>query len=66
MGIDVNSTVSFTLLWVQPWPGLQAYWRIYYNTINPLIVVPGLKAFIAAVLRYRYSRSHDSGYFIGA
>lgn len=51
MGIDVNATVSFTFALGSALAGAAGVLvGVYYNSINPLMgVVPGLKAFIAAV-----------------
>ena len=51
MGIDVNSTISFTFLIGSAFAGAAGVLvGIYYNSIDPLMgMMPGLKAFIAAV-----------------
>lgn len=51
MGIDVDSTVSFTFALGSALAGAAGVLvGVYYNSINPLMgVLPGLKAFIAAV-----------------
>ncbi len=51
MGINVDSTVSFTFALGSALAGAAGVLvGIYYNSINPLMgVLPGLKAFIAAV-----------------
>ncbi len=52
MGIDVNKTISYTFAIGSALAGAAGVLvGIYYNTINPLMgAVPGLKAFIAAVI----------------
>lgn len=52
MGINVNSTISFTFALGSALAGAAGIMvGIYYNSINPLMgSMPGLKAFIAAVL----------------
>lgn len=51
MGINVNTTISFTFALGSALAGAAGVLvGIYYNSINPLMgVVPGLKAFVAAV-----------------
>lgn len=51
MGIDVDKTISFTFLLGSALAGVAGVLvGIYYNSINPLMgMMPGLKAFIAAV-----------------
>lgn len=51
MGINPDSTISFTFLLGSSLAGVAGtIFGIYYNSINPLMgMVPGLKAFIAAV-----------------
>lgn len=51
MGIDVDQTVSFTFALGSALAGAAGVLvGIYYNSINPLMgVLPGLKAFVAAV-----------------
>jgi branched-chain amino acid transport system permease protein len=51
MGIDVDNTISFTFLLSGALAGAAGVLvGIYYNSINPLMgMVPGMKAFIAAV-----------------
>lgn len=51
MGINVNRTISFTFAIGSALAGAAGILvGIYYNSINPLMgVVPGLKAFVAAV-----------------
>ena len=51
MGIDVNSTISFTFLLGSSLAGAAGVLvGIYYNSIDPLMgIMPGLKAFVAAV-----------------
>lgn len=51
MGIDVDKTISFTFLLGSALAGVAGVLvGIYYNSINPLMgMIPGLKAFIAAV-----------------
>lgn len=51
MGINVNNTISFTFALGSALAGAAGILvGIYYNSINPLMgVLPGLKAFIAAV-----------------
>lgn len=52
MGVDVNKTISYTFAIGSSLAGAAGVLvGVYYNTINPLMgVVPGLKAFVAAVL----------------
>jgi branched-chain amino acid transport system permease protein len=51
MGIDVNQTISFTFLIGSALAGAAGVLvGIYYNSIDPLMgMMPGLKAFVAAV-----------------
>ena len=51
MGINVDTTISFTFLLGSSLAGVAGILvGIYYNSIDPLMgMVPGLKAFIAAV-----------------
>lgn len=51
MGINVNSTISFTFVLGSALAGAAGVLvGIYYNSINPLMgIMPGLKAFVAAV-----------------
>ncbi len=51
MGVDVNKTISFTFAIGSALAGAAGVMvGIYYNSINPLMgLIPGLKAFIAAV-----------------
>lgn len=51
MGINVNSTISFTFALGSALAGAAGVLvGIYYNSINPLMgIMPGLKAFVAAV-----------------
>lgn len=51
MGINVDTTISFTFLLGSALAGAAGILvGIYYNTINPLMgLTPGLKAFVAAV-----------------
>jgi branched-chain amino acid transport system permease protein len=52
MGINVNKTISYTFAIGSALAGAAGVLvGIYYNSINPLMgVVPGLKAFVAAVI----------------
>lgn len=52
MGINVNSTISFTFALGSAMAGAAGVLiGLYYNTMNPLMgMVPGIKAFVAAVL----------------
>lgn len=52
MGIDVDRTISFTFLIGSALAGAGGLLvGIYYNSVSPLMgIVPGLKAFVAAVL----------------
>ncbi|HHU77384.1 MAG: branched-chain amino acid ABC transporter permease [Caldicoprobacterales bacterium] len=52
MGINVNTTISFTFALGSALAGAAGILvGVYYNSINPLMgVMPGLKAFVAAVL----------------
>ncbi|NLO40231.1 MAG: branched-chain amino acid ABC transporter permease [Ruminiclostridium sp.] len=51
MGINVNTTISFTFVLGSALAGAAGVLvGIYYNSINPLMgIMPGLKAFVAAV-----------------
>lgn len=52
MGISINNTISFTFAVGSALAGAAGVLvGVYYNSINPLMgIVPGLKAFIAAVI----------------
>ena len=52
MGINVNKTISYTFAMGSALAGAAGVLvGVYYNSINPLMgVIPGLKAFIAAVI----------------
>ncbi|MGE5631904.1 MAG: branched-chain amino acid ABC transporter permease [Caulobacteraceae bacterium] len=52
MGIDMNNTISYTFAIGSALAGAAGVLvGIYYNSINPLMgIVPGLKAFVAAVI----------------
>lgn len=52
MGINVNSTISFTFALGSAMAGAAGVLiGLYYNTLNPLMgMAPGIKAFVAAVL----------------
>ncbi|MEX2783772.1 branched-chain amino acid ABC transporter permease [Streptococcus sp. H49] len=52
MGINVNSTISFTFALGSAMAGAAGVLiGLYYNSINPLMgMTPGIKAFVAAVL----------------
>jgi branched-chain amino acid transport system permease protein len=52
MGIDINSTISYTFAIGSALAGAAGVLvGTYYNSINPLMgIAPGLKAFIAAVI----------------
>lgn len=52
MGIDINKTISYTFALGSALAGAAGVLvGAYYNSINPLMgVVPGLKAFVAAVI----------------
>jgi branched-chain amino acid transport system permease protein len=52
MGINVNKTISYTFALGSALAGAAGVLvGVYYNSINPLMgVIPGLKAFIAAVI----------------
>ena len=70
MGINVDSTISFTFGLGSALAGAAGVLvGVYYNTINPLMgTVPGLKAFIAAVFGGIgiIPGAMIGGYFIGA
>lgn len=69
MGINVNSTISFTFALGSALAGAAGVLvGIYYNSINPLMgVLPGLKAFVAAVFGGigLIPGAMIGGYFIG-
>ena len=52
MGIDINKTISYTFALGSSLAGAAGVLvGAYYNSINPLMgMVPGLKAFVAAVI----------------
>ena len=52
MGISVDNTISFTFAVGSALAGAAGVLiGVYYNTVNPLMgILPGLKAFVAAVL----------------
>ncbi len=70
MGIDVNSTISFTFAVGSALAGAAGVLvGVYYNSINPLMgMLPGLKAFVAAVFGGigLIPGAVLGGYFIGA
>lgn len=70
MGINVNSTISYTFALGSALAGAAGVLvGVYYNSINPLMgVVPGLKAFVAAVFGGIgiIPGAMIGGYFIGA
>jgi len=70
MGISVDTTISFTFALGSALAGAAGVLvGVYYNSINPLMgVVPGLKAFIAAVFGGIgiIPGAMIGGYFIGA
>jgi branched-chain amino acid transport system permease protein len=70
MGINVNNTISFTFALGSALAGAAGVLvGIYYNSINPLMgVIPGLKAFVAAVFGGigLIPGAFIGGYFIGA
>lgn len=70
MGINVNTTISFTFGLGSALAGAAGVLvGIYYNSINPLMgVLPGLKAFVAAVFGGIgiIPGALIGGYFIGA
>lgn len=69
MGINVDSTISFTFALGSALAGAAGVLvGIYYNSINPLMgVIPGLKAFVAAVFGGigLIPGAMIGGYFIG-
>lgn len=69
MGINVNNTISFTFALGSALAGAAGVLvGIYYNSINPLMgVLPGLKAFVAAVFGGIgiIPGAFIGGYFIG-
>lgn len=70
MGINVNTTISFTFAIGSALAGAAGVLvGVYYNSINPLMgIVPGLKAFVAAVFGGIgiIPGAMIGGYFIGA
>jgi len=70
MGINVDTTISFTFALGSALAGAAGILvGIYYNSINPLMgVLPGLKAFVAAVFGGigMIPGAMIGGYFIGA
>ena len=70
MGINIDSTISFTFALGSALAGAAGVLvGIYYNSINPLMgVLPGLKAFVAAVFGGIgiIPGALIGGYFIGA
>ena len=52
MGISVDNTISFTFALGSALAGAAGVlWGLYYTSITPLMgIMPGLKAFVAAVL----------------
>jgi branched-chain amino acid transport system permease protein len=70
MGINVNTTISFTFALGSALAGAAGVLvGVYYNSINPLMgVLPGLKAFVAAVFGGigLIPGAMIGGYFIGA
>lgn len=70
MGINVNSTISFTFALGSALAGAAGVLvGVYYSSINPLMgVLPGLKAFVAAVFGGIgiIPGAMIGGYFIGA
>lgn len=70
MGINVDSTISFTFALGSALAGAAGILvGVYYNSINPLMgVLPGLKAFVAAVFGGigLIPGAMIGGYFIGA
>ncbi len=70
MGISVDTTISFTFALGSALAGAAGVLvGVYYNSINPLMgVVPGLKAFVAAVFGGigLIPGAMIGGYFIGA
>lgn len=70
MGINVNTTISFTFALGSALAGAAGVLvGVYYNSINPLMgVLPGLKAFVAAVFGGigLIPGALIGGYFIGA
>jgi len=51
MGIDVNRIIALPFSWGRFWPGPEGFCGHEVSQVNPFMgILPGLKAFIAAVL----------------
>ena len=65
MGINVDNTISATFAIGSALAGAAGViFGVYYTKIDPLMgVIPGLKAFVAAVLRWNRNYSRSDGWW---
>ena len=65
MGINVDNTISATFAIGSALAGAAGViFGVYYTKIDPLMgVIPGLKAFVAAVLRWNWNYSWSDGWW---
>ena len=63
MGINVDNTISATFAIGSALAGAAGViFGVYYTKIEPLMgVIPGVKAFVAAVLRWHWYYSRSDG-----